>query len=322
MTPRDSVVSLARRVLGSTRLMVDPLCIGCAALGNMPETFGYAVGEEQALATIRAIFDGPITFVDTAASYGSGESERRIGIVLRERGGLPPGFVLSTKADRDLQTGDFSGNQVQRSIERSLNLLGLEPLPLVYLHDPEHTTFERAMAPGGPVEALHRYKDEGLIDHIGVAGGPIDVLTRYVESGAFEVVISHNRYTLLNVAADPLWTIAQQRGVAAINAAPYGSGILVKGPRAYPRYGYREATGTIQARAKHLEDICARYNVPLAAAALQFSLRDPRITSTIIGVSDSTQLVETSVLAQYPIPESVWDELRVVKPATDDIETP
>ena len=322
MEADDSIVSLARRVLGSTRLLVDPLCIGCAALGNMPETFGYAVGEEQALATIRAIFDGPITFVDTAASYGAGESERRIGVVLRERGGLPPGFVLATKADRDLQTGDFSGSQIQRSVERSLHLLGVERLPLVYLHDPEHTAFEKAMAPGGPVEALQRCKDEGLIDHMGVAGGPIDVLTRYVETGAFEVVISHNRYTLLNVAADPLWTMAHQRGVAAINAAPYGSGILVKGPRAYPRYGYREATDTILARAQHLETICARYNVPLAAAALQFSLRDPRITSTIIGISDATQLAETSAFAQYPIPESVWAELGVVKPTTDDIETP
>src|SRR6266705_1669339 len=88
------------RSLGSTGLQVSPLCIGCAPLGNMPETFSYEVGEAQALTTIRAIFDGPINFVDTAASYGDGESERRLGAILRERGGLPEGFVLDTKADR------------------------------------------------------------------------------------------------------------------------------------------------------------------------------------------------------------------------------
>src|SRR5437764_7144043 len=142
-----------KRPLGSTGLMVHPLCIGCAELGNMPQTFAYSVDEEQALATIRAVFDGPINFLDTAASYGAGESERSIGIVLRERGGLPPDFVLATKADRDLQTGDFGGAQIRRSVERSLQLLGLDCLQLVYLHDPEHTTFEQAMAPGGPVEA-------------------------------------------------------------------------------------------------------------------------------------------------------------------------
>src|ERR671932_1159077 len=147
---------LPKRRLGSTGLMVHPLCIGCAELGDMPETFAYSVPEEQALAALRAFFDGPINFLDTAASYGDGESERRIGLVLRERGGLPPGFVLATKADRNLRTGDFSGDQMRRSVERSLRLLGLDHLQVVYLHDPEFATqsFEDINAPGGAVEAL------------------------------------------------------------------------------------------------------------------------------------------------------------------------
>src|SRR5205085_5695340 len=154
---------LPQRALGSTGLMVHPLCIGCAELGDMPETFAYSVAEEQALATIRAIFAGPVNFLDTAASYGDGESERRLGIVLRELGGLPPAFVLASKADRDLKTGDFSGPQMRRSVERSLRLLGLDQLQLLYLHDPEHTTFEQAMSAGGPVETLQRCQQEGLI---------------------------------------------------------------------------------------------------------------------------------------------------------------
>src|ERR1700730_13423588 len=88
---------LSLHPLGATNLQVPSLCVGCAALGDMPGTFAYSVAEEQALVTIRAIFEGPITFADTAASYGDGESERRIGVVLREHGGLPPDFVLSTK---------------------------------------------------------------------------------------------------------------------------------------------------------------------------------------------------------------------------------
>src|SRR4029079_7804831 len=108
------------------------------------------------------------------------------GIALRERGGLPPGFVLSTKADRDLHTGNFSGEQIKRSVERSLRLLGLDRLQMVFLHDPEHTTFEAAMAPGGPVEVLQRFKEQGVIEQLGVAGGPIDMEMRYVETGLFE----------------------------------------------------------------------------------------------------------------------------------------
>src|SRR5579884_945702 len=156
-------VSLPRRLLGRTRLEVTSLCIGCSSLGNMPETFGYTVAEEQALTTIRSLFESPINFLDTAASYGDGESEHRLGLVIREYGGLPAGMVLSTKADRNLQTGDFSGDQMRRSVERSLRLLGLDRLQLVYLHDPEHTTFEAATAAGGPVEVLQRLKEEGLI---------------------------------------------------------------------------------------------------------------------------------------------------------------
>src|SRR6266576_2632212 len=250
-----------RRPLGKTGLEVTPLCIGCAPLGNMAETFGYAVNEEQALATIRTIFAGPINFLDTAASYGDGESERRLGIVLRELGGLPQGFVLASKADRDLDTGEFSGEQMRRSVERSLRLLGLEQLQLLYLHDPEHISFEQAMAPGGPVETLQR---------------------------------------------------CQHQGVAAINAAPYGSGMLAKGPSAYPRYMYSDASMELLERAHKLETICSSYGVPLAAAALQFSLRDPRITSTIVGMSRPERLIETITLAQYALPAELWTKLAEV----------
>jgi D-threo-aldose 1-dehydrogenase len=303
---------LPLRVLGTTGLEVTPLCIGCAPLGNMPETFAYAVTEEQALAMLRTIFTCPINFLDTAASYGDGESERRLGIVLRELGGLPKGFILASKADRDLDTGEFSGEQMRRSVERSLRLLGIEQLQLLYLHDPEHISFEQAMAPGGPVETLQHCQKEGLIVHLGVAGGPIDLMKRFVGTGIFSVAISHNRYTLLNTEAASLWDACQQWDVAAINAAPYGSGMLAKGPSTYPRYMYSDAPPELLERAHKLEAICNHYNVPLAAAALQFSLHDQRITSTIVGMSRPERLKETLTLAQYPLPTEIWADLASV----------
>jgi D-threo-aldose 1-dehydrogenase len=306
---------LPRRPLGATGLQVTPLCIGCAPLGNMPETFAYEVPEERALQTIRAVFASPINFLDTAAAYGDGESERRIGIVLRELGGLPAGFVLATKADRNLQTGEFSGPQMRRSVERSLRLLGLERLQLVYLHDPEYIPdpqrdpFEVMMEPGGPVEVLLQLKEEGLIEHLGIAGGPLDMMSRFVETGLFEAAISHNRYTLLRRDADRFWELCRSRGVATVNAAPYGSGLLAKGPEAYPRYMYGAAGEELLRRARRMQEACERYGVPLAAAALQFSLRDQRIVSTIVGVTRPERVEETLQLAQLPIPEALWSEL-------------
>jgi D-threo-aldose 1-dehydrogenase len=303
------IQELSRRPLGATGLSVTPLCVGCAALGDMVETFDYGVPEAQALETLRVAFKSPITFVDTAASYGDGESERRIGLVLRELGGVPSGYVLSTKADRDLHNGDFSGEQFKRSVERSLRLLGLDRLQLVFVHDPEHTTFDLAMAPGGPVDVLQRFKSAGVIEHIGVAGGPIDLMMQYVETGVFEAVITHNRYTLLNQTAAPLIDLAARRGIGVLNAAPYGSGLLAKGPDAYPRYAYTEAPAELINRARAIDALCREYGVPLAAAALQFSLRDPRLDSTIVGMTRPQRVQETLELAAWPIPVELWQRL-------------
>jgi D-threo-aldose 1-dehydrogenase len=305
----------SRRTLGSTGLSVSPVCVGCAPLGDMPETFDYRVSEERARETLRAVFESPINFLDTAASYGDGESERRIGEVLKEMGGLPEDVVLATKADRDLTTGDFSGGQMRRSVERSLKLLGLDRLQLVYLHDPEYLDepgrepYEYMMAAGGPVEVLTNLRDEGLIEHLGIAGGPIDLMIRFVETGMFEVVITHNRYTLVNRTAEPLLNVADELGVAALNAAPYGSGILAKGPDAYTRYEYKEAPQELVERVRATQEACKEFDVPLAAAALQFSLRDPRSVSTIVGISRPERVAQTIDLAAHPIPDELWERL-------------
>jgi len=306
------MTTLPLRPLGTTGLYVTAVCVGCAELGDMPETFAYGVPEAQALETIRAISAGPFRFVDTAASYGDGESERRIGLALRELAGVPPTYVVATKADRDLRTGEFTGAQMRRSVERSLKLLGLDTLPICYLHDPEHVGFEAAMAENVPVDVLRQCQREGLIQHLGIAGGPIDLMIEFVETDLFEVAISHNRYTLLNQDADPFWDVCQRNHVAAINGAPYGSGILAKGPSAYPRYAYSQASGAYLDRAFALEALCQRHDVPLAAVALQFSLRDPRIVSTIVGISKPERLAQTLALSQFPISPVVWDDIEAL----------
>ena len=153
---------------------------------------------------------------------------------------------------------------------------------------PSGRPFEDSLAPGGPIEVLQGYKEQGLIDYLGVASGPIDLEIKYVELGIFDAVITHNRYTLLNASADPLLTVASERGIAVLNAAPYGSGMLAKGPDAYPRYAYQQASEKMIDKVRQMAAICDRYGVPLAAVALQFSLRDPRITNTIVGMSSAT----------------------------------
>jgi D-threo-aldose 1-dehydrogenase len=320
MTENGVTDPSSRRPLAKTGFSVSPVCVGCAPLGNMPKTFEYSVSEQRAFDTLRAVFRSPLNFLDTAASYGNGESERRIGEVLEEIRGLPEGCVLATKADWDPRTGDFSGQQMRRSVERSLRLLRLDRLQLVHLHDPENLNepgrepFEYMMAPGGPVEALVELKEERIIEHLGIAGGPVALMIRFVETGLFEAVITHNRYTLVNRSAESLLDVAAQRGVAVLNAAPYGSGILAKGPDAYARYEYREAPPEMVERVRAMEMACREFGVPLAAAALQFSLRDPRVVSTIVGISRPERVEQTIELATHLIPDELWKQLDSLAP--------
>ena len=299
-----------RRLLGRTGLSVSPVCIGTSPLASMPALYGYEVAEERAEATILAAFRSPFNFMDTSNNYGGGTAERRIGRALAAAGGPPPGFVLATKVDADPATGDFSGQRVRRSVAESQQRLGLDRVPLMYLHDPEyHLTFAEAMAPGGPVEALVELRDRGLLGHLGIAGGPIGLMRDFVATGLFEVVLNHNRYTLIDRSAEPLMDDACQRGVAFVNGAPYGGGILAKGPDVQPKYAYQPAGDDVTKAVRAMQRACAAHGVSLPAAALQFSLCDPRVTATVVGISDPARVDQVTALMSEPIGDDLWAEL-------------
>jgi D-threo-aldose 1-dehydrogenase len=276
----------------------------------MSQLYGYEVGEQRAEATIRAALQGPFNFIDTSNNSGRGAAARRIGKALAATGGLPEGFVLATKVDADPDTGDYSGERVKRSAEESMERLGLDRIQLMYLHDPEyHLTFSEAMAPGGAVQALTELRDQGVLGHLGVAGGPVGLLGDFIGTGLFDVVLSHNRFTLIDRSAEPLMDDARRRGLAFVNGAPYGGGMLARGPDVQPKYAYRPADEVIRRAATAMQSACAAHDVPLAAAALQFSLREPRISSTIVGISQPARIEEISRLASQQIPAELWEEL-------------
>jgi D-threo-aldose 1-dehydrogenase len=307
--------------LGRTDLTVSKICFGTSALGDMPDTYGFGVDEERAKETIRAIFASPVNFLDTSRIYGFGRSEERIGAVIRERGGLPEGFVISTKLDRDPETNRFDGTQARRSLEQSLKALGLDRIDLLHLHDPEHAaSLAEATGPHGAVAELFRIKEEGFAKSVGLAAGPVEIMMPILRDWDFDALITHNRFTLTNRNADEMIDFAHAKGIAALNAAPYAGGVLAKGSSAYPRYVYQEASGKALDPIRQVEAICARHGIPPGAAALQFSLRDERITATICGVSKPERVAQTLEWAQWPISEAIWDELMDVPFSSEDPE--
>ncbi len=301
-----------RRRLGSTSLVVSRVCLGSAGWGD-----GEHPTRAESVETAVRILQGPYNFADTSNNYGSGEAEKRWGLAIAELGGLPDDFVLETKLDRDMKTDDFSWHRMHDSLEESLERLGLSSFPMLYLHDPEHTTFEYAMSPHGPVEALLDMKARGVVRHVGISGGPVDMLIQYLDTGLFEAVITHNRYTLVDRSASRLLDRARSLGVGVLNAAPFGGGLLARYPIASGEYNYEPASEPVRAAAEAIGRTCHEAGIPVAAAALQWSLREPRIDATIVGPRTAAEVDAVAELASTPIDADLWKALEALAPGPE-----
>ena len=155
---------------------------------------------------------------------------------------------------------------------------------------------------------------------MGLAAGKVSVMMPLLREWDFDAMITHNRFTLANRNAEEMMDLAHAKGIAVLNAAPYASGVLAKGVNEYPRYVYQDASPEALDPIRKIEEICARYGVPPGAAALQFSMRDPRVTSTIVGVTKPERIQQTLEWASFPIPDALWAELRAAPYSTDDPE--
>jgi D-threo-aldose 1-dehydrogenase len=311
----------ARTKVGKTNLAISAICFGTSGLGDMPATYGYGVDEARARATLDAIFDSTIGFLDTSRNYGMGKSEQRIGDAIRARGGLPKGFVISSKLDRNMDNSKFDGDRARQSVEESLKVLGVDHIPLLHLHDPEYASdLNDVTKPGGAIAALMRMKEEGLVQAIGLAAGRVDIMMPLIRDFSFDALISHNRFTLLNRNAQEMFNLARSKGMTILNAAPYASGILAKGVAKAPIYSYMPASDDIKSRALAIEALCSQHGVPVGAAALQFSMHDPRIASTICGVTTPERVQQTMAWANWNIPDSLWSALKTLPFDTTDPE--
>lgn len=312
---------MKKHPIGQTGLSVTPVCFGTSGLGNMPDTYGYEVDEARARKTLDAIFEGPVNFLDTSNNYGLGRSEKRIGDAIRARGGLPDGFVLGTKLDRDMETGRFDADRARRSLEESLTRLNLDRVGVLHLHDPEHAAdLSEITGKGGALETLFKMKNEGLADAVGLAMGRIDMMFPILRDHPFDAIISHNRFTLLNRSADKMFTHAAERGIAVFNAAPYAGGVLAKGSAAMPMVTYQPAGDEELAPVRAVEAVCSDQGIAPGASALQFSMKDPRVSSTIVGVTSPERIQQTLDWASADIDDAAWDALNALPFASDDPE--
>jgi D-threo-aldose 1-dehydrogenase len=304
------------RPFGATGLTVTAVTAGGASLGSMPEIFGYEVSERDAVKLVQDVLASPIRALDTANGYSAGRSEERIGLGIDRFGGLPDDFLVMTKVDADGR--DYSGERVRSSLRESRSRLGIDNLPMVYLHDPEFHDFEMMTAPGGAVDALVAARAAGEVGHIGVAGGDVHEMARYLALGVFDAVLIHNRWTLVDRSATELIAQASGQGIAVINAAIYGGGILASRSGESRSYGYRPATERTLAAIRDLHSLCDRWDTDLATAALQGSLRDNRVASTVVGFSKPSRLQTILTSAAVRLPDDFWEEAETLVPPREN----
>ncbi|MGY6497022.1 MAG: aldo/keto reductase [Microcella sp.] len=283
-------------------LPTTPLTLGAARLG--------ANGSDAEVAALAdALLASTLGNVDTSNNYTDGRSEKALGAALARRGGLRDGGLVYSKADAD-PDGRFDGDRVRRSIDESLSRLGLDRLPVYHLHDPYTISIAEAMAPGGAVPALIALRDEGVIGAVGIAAGQTQLVLDYVLTDAFDAVLTHNRFTLVDRSGLPIIEAARERGMTVFNAAPFGGGMLANGSR--ETYGYAAPSPEFLAHVDRVRTLAEIHSVDLAAAALHFSLRSPLVDSTVVGISSLARLDALADLASAAVPDAFYADLEAL----------
>jgi D-threo-aldose 1-dehydrogenase len=272
-----------------------------------------AVGEQSARATVDRAWELGVRHFDTAPLYGSGLSEQRLGAALRDR--PRDEFIVSTKVGRLLIPGepdplfpgappfaavfDFSPRGVLRSLEESLDRLELDRVDVVLAHDPEGR-IDEALA------ALAAVRDVRAVA-VGVGTNHVETALRFVEEGDIDWLLLAGRYTLLDRSAGAkLLPLCAERGVTVVVGGVFNSGLLAGGAT----FDYRPAPLELVARTRELETHCARYDVPLAAAALQFPLRHRAVASIVVGARSPQEIEADSELLALPVPEELWRSIQ------------
>lgn len=314
----------------------DTLGFGGGGLGNLYR----AITDQDAAAAVRAAWDAGIRYFDTAPHYGFGLSEKRLGASLAE---LDPheSAIVSTKVGRrldpvpgkdlsQLRQGfvspepvesvfDYSYDAVMRSFESSRKRLRRDRIDILYAHDigrfahgDDHPArFAEFMA--GGYKAMRELRDGGVVGAIGLGVNEYQVCEEVLAEGDLDVVLLAGRYTLLEQESlETFLPLAGRRDVKIVLGGPYNSGILATGVRGRSNvhYNYQPAPTDIMERVGAIEDVCAAYDVPLAAAALQFPLAHPQVVSVIPGMGSARHVASSVELMAVDIPVGLWRDLK------------
>ena len=293
------------RPLGKTGLQLPILSFGASSLGAEFRS----VTVDEAIKSVRVALDCGLNFIDTSPFYGRGMSEVLLGIALRD---VPrDSYTLCTKLGRyDLAHFDFSARRVAESVDVSLHRLGTDHLDIVLCHDIEFVGMQQIV--DETIPALRKIQKSGKVRFIGFSGYPQKIFKFICDQTDVDCVLSYNQYTLQNTRfADDTVPYLKSKGIGAMNAGPFSARLLTNAPLP----AWLKEPENVKAAARKAAEDCAKKGVDIAKVALQFSLANPDITTTISGSANPNNIRNWAKWAAEPVDgELLAETLEIFKP--------
>ncbi len=290
------------RWLGKTGLKLPALSFGASSLGQEFRR----VKLDEALQSVRVALDCGLNFIDTSPFYGRGMSEVLLGIALRD---VPrDSFTLCTKLGRyDLDHFDFSAKRVAESVDVSLHRLGTDHLDIVLCHDIEFVPLRQIVEETIP--ALRKIQQAGKARFIGFSGYPQKLFRLICDQTDVDCVLSYNQYTLQNTRfADETIPYLKAKGIGVMNAGPFSARLLTNAPLP----PWLKEPENVKAAARAAAAHCAKKGVDIAKLALQFSLANPDITTTVAGSANPANIRQWAQWAAEPLDRGLLAEVQEI----------
>jgi L-galactose dehydrogenase len=290
------------RRLGQTDLHVPILSFGASSLGAEFRS----VTLDEALGSVRVALDCGLTLIDTSPFYGRGMSEVLLGIALK---GVPRDrFLLCSKLGRyDLAHFDFSAKRVAESVDVSLHRLGTDHLDIMLCHDIEFVPMQQIVDETLP--ALRKIQQAGKVRYLGFSGYPMKIFKFILEQTRVDCVLSYNQFTLQNTRfADEIVPYLGAKGVGAMNAGPFSARLLTNAPLP----AWLKEPESVKAAARAAAALCASRGTEIAKLALQFSISNPAIATTVAGSANPQNIRNWAKWAAEPIDRPLLAEVQAI----------
>ena len=293
---------MEKRMLGKTGLELPVLSFGASSIGQEFRS----VKVDEALASVRVALDCGLNFIDTSPFYGRGMSEVLLGMALR---GVPRDqYILGTKLGRyDLGHFDFSARRVAESVDVSLHRLGTDHLDIMLCHDIEFVPMQQIV--DETIPALRRIQQAGKVRFIGFSGYPQKIFRFIADQTDVDCVLSYNQYTLQNTRfADETVSYLKSKGIGVMNAGPFSARLLTNAPLP----AWLKEPEAVKAAARRAAALCAARGSDIAKLALQFSLANPDITTTVAGSANPENIRNWARWAGEPLDQALLAEVQAI----------